>query len=78
MTTLTDSFGRRHKDLRVSLTDRCSLRCVYCMPQDFSEWQKSDHLLDTNERVLDSILVEETEHLDSLNSVLYGLTREKL
>ena len=49
MTTLTDSFGRRHKDLRVSLTDRCSLRCVYCMPQDFSEWQKSDHLLDTNE-----------------------------
>ena len=49
MTTLTDSFGRRHKDLRVSLTDRCSLRCVYCMPQDFSMWQKSEHLLDTNE-----------------------------
>ena len=49
MSTLTDSYGRRHKDLRVSLTDRCSLRCTYCMPHDFSDWLKSDHLLDTNE-----------------------------
>ena len=49
MSTLTDSYGRRHKDLRVSLTDRCSLRCTYCMPQDFSDWQKSDHLLNTHE-----------------------------
>ena len=49
MNTLIDSFGRRHKDLRVSLTDKCSLRCIYCMPENFSGWQKSDHLLNTNE-----------------------------
>ncbi len=49
MSALIDSYGRRHKDLRVSLTDRCSLRCTYCMPHDFSDWLKSDHLLDTDE-----------------------------
>ena len=49
MSALIDSYGRSHKDLRVSLTDKCSLRCVYCMPEDFSDWLKSDHLLDTNE-----------------------------
>jgi cyclic pyranopterin phosphate synthase len=31
---LVDSFGRIHDDLRVSVTDRCNLRCAYCMPQD--------------------------------------------
>lgn len=30
---LIDSFGRRHRNLRVSVTDRCNLRCVYCMPE---------------------------------------------
>jgi cyclic pyranopterin phosphate synthase len=29
---LVDTFGRVHRDLRISLTDRCSLRCTYCMP----------------------------------------------
>ena len=29
-----DSFGRVHDDLRLSITDRCNLRCAYCMPQD--------------------------------------------
>jgi molybdenum cofactor biosynthesis enzyme MoaA len=31
---LTDSFGRVATDLRVSLTDRCNLRCAYCMPAE--------------------------------------------
>jgi molybdenum cofactor biosynthesis protein A len=31
---LTDTFGRKHTYLRISLTDRCNLRCVYCMPED--------------------------------------------
>ena len=31
---LTDTFGRRHNNLRVSVTDRCNLRCTYCMPED--------------------------------------------
>ena len=32
MKTLTDRFGRHHNYLRISLTDRCNLRCTYCMP----------------------------------------------
>src|SRR5947209_4723641 len=31
---LTDTFGRVHNNLRVSVTDRCNLRCTYCMPED--------------------------------------------
>jgi cyclic pyranopterin phosphate synthase len=31
---LVDGFGRRHTDLRISVTDRCNLRCTYCMPLD--------------------------------------------
>ena len=31
---LIDTFGRRHTNLRVSVTDRCNLRCTYCMPED--------------------------------------------
>jgi len=49
MSTLIDSFGREHRDLRVSLTDRCSLRCTYCMPADFNEWIPSAELLSTDE-----------------------------
>lgn len=32
--TLTDGFGRRHDYLRISLTERCNLRCFYCMPEE--------------------------------------------
>lgn len=35
---LRDRFGRIARDLRVSLTDRCNLRCTYCMPPDGLEW----------------------------------------
>jgi len=31
---LQDTFARRHNNLRLSVTDRCNLRCVYCMPED--------------------------------------------
>ncbi len=31
--SLTDSFGRIHSDLRISVTDRCNIRCFYCMPE---------------------------------------------
>src|SRR5207249_1992103 len=31
---LTDTFGRVHNNLRVSVTDRCNLRCTYCMPEE--------------------------------------------
>ena len=34
MNTLIDGFGRVHRDLRISLTDHCNLRCTYCMPAE--------------------------------------------
>ncbi len=35
---LTDSFGRVVRDLRISVTDRCNFRCVYCMPAEGLKW----------------------------------------
>ena len=49
---LVDTFGRVHKDLRVSLTDRCNLRCTYCMPNDFADWLPGPELLTTDELML--------------------------
>ncbi len=40
-----DAFGRVATDLRVSLTDRCNLRCVYCMPPEGLEWLPNDDVL---------------------------------
>ncbi|WNM28336.1 GTP 3',8-cyclase MoaA [Demequina capsici] len=48
---LADTFGRVHRDLRISLTDRCSLRCTYCMPADGVPWLRRDSLLTTDELV---------------------------
>lgn len=50
---LIDRFGRVHRDLRISLTDRCSLRCTYCMPEQGNEWlaRQSILALDEIERV---------------------------
>ncbi len=42
---LVDSFGRRHRDLRISITDRCNFRCTYCMPAEGMAWQPRDRLL---------------------------------
>ena len=36
---LTDGFGRRIDYLRVSVTDRCDLRCSYCLPKDFKGFE---------------------------------------
>ena len=51
MSQLIDSYGRVHRDLRVSLTDRCSLRCSYCMPHDFAAWLPNEDLLTTDELI---------------------------
>ena len=48
---LIDSYGRIHRDLRVSLTDRCSLRCTYCMPFNFDKWLTNETLLTAPEIV---------------------------
>lgn len=42
---LIDSFGRVATDLRVSLTDRCNLRCGYCMPAEGLDWLPDEQLL---------------------------------
>jgi GTP 3',8-cyclase len=49
VSALVDTYGRVHRDLRVSVTDRCNLRCTYCMPADFADWMPSDHLLTIDE-----------------------------
>ncbi len=46
---LTDSFGRTATDLRVSLTDRCNLRCSYCMPAEGLDWLPGPDLLTDDE-----------------------------
>jgi cyclic pyranopterin phosphate synthase len=46
---LADSFGRVATDLRVSLTDRCNLRCTYCMPPEGLDWLPSAELLTDDE-----------------------------
>lgn len=46
---LVDSFGRVHRDLRISLTDRCSLRCTYCMPEQGMEWLARSSILSVPE-----------------------------
>ncbi|WP_416210131.1 GTP 3',8-cyclase MoaA [Frankia sp. Cr1] len=51
MVALWDSFGRVATDLRVSLTDRCNLRCTYCMPVEGLAWLPREETL-TDEEVL--------------------------
>ncbi len=46
---LLDSYGRVATDLRVSLTDRCNLRCRYCMPADGLDWLPGEQLLRPDE-----------------------------
>jgi cyclic pyranopterin phosphate synthase len=41
----TDSFGRRIDYLRISLTDRCNLRCIYCMPEEGVPWKDPGEIL---------------------------------
>ena len=41
---LVDTFGRRHDNLRISVTDRCNLRCTYCMPEDVTFLPKDELL----------------------------------
>ena len=49
--TLVDTFGRVARDLRVSLTDRCNLRCTYCMPAEGLEWMPTELALTDEETI---------------------------
>ncbi|WP_030461137.1 GTP 3',8-cyclase MoaA [Kitasatospora sp. NRRL B-11411] len=48
---LLDTYGRQAVDLRVSLTDRCNLRCTYCMPEEGLNWLGKPELL-TDEEIV--------------------------
>lgn len=45
MMPLTDTFGRVHDSLRISVTDRCNIRCFYCMPEDATGFQPRAEIL---------------------------------
>ncbi len=49
MNNLVDNYGRIGRKLRISVTDRCNMQCVYCMPQNFSEWFQQEHILTFDE-----------------------------
>jgi cyclic pyranopterin phosphate synthase len=46
---LMDLFGRQHTYLRISLTEKCNLRCTYCMPEGGVELSPPEHLLTSQE-----------------------------
>jgi cyclic pyranopterin phosphate synthase len=46
---LTDSFGRTHDNLRISVTDRCNIRCFYCMPETDVHFVRRSEILDFEE-----------------------------
>src|SRR6187200_2968372 len=48
---LADAYGRVATDLRVSLTDKCNLRCTYCMPPEGLDWMPSAQQLTADEVV---------------------------
>jgi cyclic pyranopterin phosphate synthase len=54
MTTLRDQFGRSIEYLRISVTDRCNFRCVYCMPAEGLPWVPKSEIL-TYEEIADVV-----------------------
>lgn len=51
MSGLIDQFGRTATDLRMSLIDKCNLRCQYCMPAEGLDWLKKDEMLAAHEAI---------------------------
>src|SRR5687767_13319185 len=45
MSTITDVFSRKLRNLRISVTDRCNLRCQYCMPEEDYVWLPREEIL---------------------------------
>lgn len=63
---LVDTFGRVHRDLRISVTDRCNFRCTYCMPEDGLEWTPRSELLTFEEITRVARLLVERFGVDSI------------
>src|SRR5579863_59798 len=49
MEPLVDSYGRRIKSMRISVTDKCNFRCTYCMPAEGLPWLKKAEILSYEE-----------------------------
>ena len=62
--SLIDSYGRVHNNLRISVTDRCNLRCTYCMPEDVTFLDKRELL--TFEEITDFVRVATTLGIDKV------------
>ena len=65
---LIDTYNRIHKDLRISITDRCNFRCTYCMPEEGLDWTPREDLL----------TFEEIERLASLLVKRFGVESIRL
>ena len=46
---IRDTFGRLHDSLRISVTDRCNVRCFYCMPEDEVKYAPREEILSFEE-----------------------------
>ena len=63
---LVDGYGRVHRDLRISVTDRCNFRCTYCMPVEGMEWLPRSELLSFEEITRVAQVCVETLGIDSI------------
>lgn len=63
---LVDSFGRVHRDLRISITDRCNFRCTYCMPAEGMEWLPREDVLSFEEIARVAGVLVERHGFDSI------------
>ncbi|MCH2423712.1 MAG: GTP 3',8-cyclase MoaA [Acidimicrobiales bacterium] len=63
---LIDGFGRVHRDLRISVTDRCNFRCGYCMPAEGLQWLQRSELLTFEEIERVARLLVERYGIDSI------------
>jgi GTP 3',8-cyclase len=63
---LVDSYGRVHRDLRISVTDRCNFRCTYCMPVEGMDWLPRSELLTYEELARVARLMVERFGIDSI------------
>src|SRR5947209_4916291 len=61
---LVDTFGRVHNNLRISVTDRCNLRCTYCMPEEVTFMDRSQLL--TFEEIAQFVRVAATLGIDKI------------
>ena len=63
---LIDGFGRVHRDLRISVTDRCNFRCTYCMPAEGLDWVPREEVLTFEEITRFAALMVDRFGIDSI------------